>query len=42
MVMSIKARFIEPMLLLKKEKLPEGAAWLYELLCGRPHNNSKT
>src|SRR4051794_16251496 len=26
-----KARFIEPMLLLRTEKLPEGADWLYEL-----------
>jgi ATP-dependent DNA ligase len=26
-----KARFIEPMLLLRTEKLPEGAEWLYEL-----------
>ena len=26
-----KAAFIEPMLLLRTEKLPEGAAWLYEL-----------
>src|SRR5258708_31809722 len=27
----IKAAFIEPMLLLRKEKLPEGAEWLYEI-----------
>ena len=27
----IKARFIDPMLLLRKEKLPEGAEWLYEI-----------
>jgi ATP-dependent DNA ligase len=26
-----KARFIEPMVLLRTEKLPEGAEWLYEL-----------
>jgi ATP-dependent DNA ligase len=26
-----KAAFIEPMLLLRTEKLPEGATWLYEL-----------
>ena len=26
-----KARFIEPMLLLRTEKLPEGAGWLYEI-----------
>ena len=36
------AAFIEPMLLLRTEMLPEGAEWLYELFCGRPHNNSKT
>ena len=29
--MSAKARFIEPMLLLRTEKLPEGDAWAYEL-----------
>jgi DNA ligase D-like protein (predicted ligase) len=28
---SAKARFIEPMLLLRTEKLPEGDAWLHEL-----------
>lgn len=28
---SVKAEFIEPMLLLRKEKLPEGSAWLYEI-----------
>jgi ATP-dependent DNA ligase len=26
-----KARFIEPMLLLRTDKLPEGTEWLYEL-----------
>src|SRR5215472_3327011 len=26
-----KARFIEPMLLLRTEKLPQGADWLYEI-----------
>jgi ATP-dependent DNA ligase len=26
-----KARFVEPMLLLRKEKLPEGDSWLYEI-----------
>src|SRR5437764_761387 len=26
-----KARFIDPMLLLRKDKLPEGAEWLYEI-----------
>jgi hypothetical protein len=35
-----KASFISPMLLVRTEKLPEGDNWLYELLCGRPHNNS--
>ena len=29
--MPAKARFIEPMLLLRAEKLPEGAEWLIEL-----------
>jgi ATP-dependent DNA ligase len=29
--MSAKARFIEPMLLLRKERLPEGPEWLLEL-----------
>jgi hypothetical protein len=28
---NIKARFIQPMLLLGAEKLPEGATWVYEL-----------
>src|SRR5258708_274366 len=27
----VKAAFIEPMLLLRKEKLPEGEEWLYEI-----------
>jgi ATP-dependent DNA ligase len=27
----IKAQFINPILLLRKEKLPEGAEWLYEI-----------
>jgi hypothetical protein len=39
-VIKIKARFIDPMLLLRKEKLPEEPDWLYEILCGRPHNTS--
>jgi ATP-dependent DNA ligase len=26
-----RARFIEPMLLVRTEKLPEGADWLYEI-----------
>jgi len=30
-VTQVKARFIDPMLLLQKEKLPEGADWLYEI-----------
>src|SRR6202795_5085390 len=29
--MPYKARFIEPMLLLRTEKLPEGAEWIHEL-----------
>jgi ATP-dependent DNA ligase len=29
--MAVKARFIEPMLLLRTEKLPEGPDWVYEL-----------
>jgi bifunctional non-homologous end joining protein LigD len=28
---TIKARFIEPMLLHRAEKLPEGGSWVYEL-----------
>lgn len=35
-----KAGFVEPMLLLRTEAPPEGAEWIYELLCGGPHNNS--
>ncbi len=37
-----KARlaFVEPMLLLRTENLPEGKDWLYELLCGGPHDSS--
>jgi hypothetical protein len=35
-----KATFIEPMLLLRTGALPEAAEWLYELLCGGPHNIS--
>src|SRR5262245_38050753 len=27
----VKARFVEPMLLLRKDKLPEGDDWLYEI-----------
>jgi hypothetical protein len=29
--MPAKARFIEPMLLLRTEKLPEGDSWAYEI-----------
>jgi hypothetical protein len=36
----VKAKFVEPMLLLPAETLPEGAGWAYELLCGRPHKSS--
>jgi hypothetical protein len=35
-----RASFIEPMLLLRTEKLPEGPEWLIEELCGPPHNSS--
>src|SRR5215467_412805 len=35
-----KASFIPPMLLLRIEKLPEGANWLYETLCGLTHKIS--
>lgn len=35
-----KAKFVEPMLLLAANKLPVGADWAYEPLCGRPHNTS--
>jgi len=31
MKVEAKARFIEPMLLLRTERVPEGANWLYEL-----------
>src|SRR5687767_12880367 len=31
MTTKIKAQFIDPMLLLRKERLPEGPDWLYEL-----------
>jgi hypothetical protein len=27
----VKARFVEPMLLLRTERLPEGGDWLYEI-----------
>ena len=29
--MQHKARFIEPMLLLRTDKLPEGSGWVYEI-----------
>jgi hypothetical protein len=32
--------FIEPMLLLRKDKLPEAKSWLYEILCDPLHNIS--
>jgi hypothetical protein len=35
-----KVAFIDPMLLLRTEKLPEGPDWQYELLCGPPHKSS--
>jgi hypothetical protein len=31
MAVSVRARFIEPMLLLRTTSLPEGAKWIYEL-----------
>jgi bifunctional non-homologous end joining protein LigD len=31
MPLKVKAAFIQPMLLLRKEKLPEGREWLYEI-----------
>jgi hypothetical protein len=34
-----KVNFIEPMLLLAAETLPEGLGWTYELLCGPPHKS---
>jgi len=35
-----KATFIEPMDCLPVSKLPEGPAWVWESLCGRPHKSS--
>jgi hypothetical protein len=35
-----KACFIEPMLLVRAERLPEGVGWAYELLCCAQHNIS--
>ena len=32
------AAFVEPMECLAVAKLPDGAQWLYEILCGGPHN----
>src|SRR6266699_1916785 len=34
------ATLIEPMECLSVSKLPEGAQWLWEILCGPPHKNS--
>ena len=31
MMVSLRARFIEPMLLQQTARLPEGAQWIYEL-----------
>src|SRR5215831_7927373 len=31
MAASVRARFIEPMLLLRTDRLPDGAQWMYEL-----------
>jgi hypothetical protein len=36
----MNASFIEPMLLLRTENLPQGAEWAYQILCGPPHNIS--
>lgn len=36
------ATLIEPMECLSVSKLPEGAQWLWEILCGPPHKNSWT
>jgi hypothetical protein len=33
-----KAAFIQPMDCLPVSKLPEGPQWLWEILCGAPHN----
>jgi len=40
MAVSVRARFIEPMLLLRTDRLPDGVQWMYEVLCGPPHNSS--
>jgi len=37
---SRKIGFIETMDCLPVSKLPEGAEWTYEILCGRPHKIS--
>jgi hypothetical protein len=34
------AAFVEPMECLAVAKLPDGAQWLYEILCGPPHKIS--
>jgi hypothetical protein len=33
-----KAAFVEPMEYLSVARLPEGSQWLWEILCGPPHN----
>jgi hypothetical protein len=35
-----RASFIEPMECLSVSKLPEGAPWIWEILCGPPHKIS--
>jgi hypothetical protein len=32
--------FTEPMECLAVKRLPDGLEWVYELLCGGPHNSS--
>jgi hypothetical protein len=33
-----EASFVEPMECLSVSKLPEGSKWIWEILCGSPHN----
>jgi hypothetical protein len=33
-----QASFIEPMECLSVSRLPEGGPWIWEILCGGPHN----
>jgi hypothetical protein len=33
-----KTSFVEPMECLSVPRLPEGSQWLWEILCGPPHN----